>query len=165
MHVGDLFGKSRILFLFSSIFFFFFQKTLPKWLSFHGKGTSNTFNLVFLKKQKTKNYEKVSGTVTVLLTLPTLVHFSTALPGGHWGIWNQIYSWPFCFFWLLPWLAPLYWNEKVDSVWDSTLLQIWITWENASNNAYFWQHRLPNWIYFPIFVNYNVSKISIFQAP
>ncbi len=45
-------------------------------------------------------------------------------------------------------------------------IQCWTVsiWSVFSYNAYFWQRQAPKWIYFPVFVNYNISKMSIFQA-
>ncbi len=37
--------------------------------------------------------------------------------------------------------------------------------ETNKYNACFWQSRILKWIYFPIFVHYNISKKAIFGAP
>ncbi len=38
-------------------------------------------------------------------------------------------------------------------------------WTIFGYGAYFWQHRAPKWIYFPIFLHYNISNTSVFRAP
>ncbi len=38
-------------------------------------------------------------------------------------------------------------------------------WSIFGYNAYFWQGRILKWVYFPIFVHYNISKMAIFGAP